>query len=550
MSVKCLVRCGMAVALVTGSASGAPPAIDELIDGVVARATAVYQAQVDFTMTEKQQPVTDAAQEVRSDRYALSMAGPDWLLRYADSPNLIMKHDDVTLRYYETESRSGSINRSLHIDAPRTLDHAAGDNAAYTSLRHGSFWYPSQVTYVDRHRATAQFIEEQTVAGVRAYALQWEVPGTDFDEAFLIIPPQIANQGQGLLRIYVAPDLGYALPRIEYRSVDNQVVKQFESSDFVQVDTDIYYPRRSQCVTSHSQLSYQTDFQVHDIRYVNDKLPQETFALQIPAQTRVRDSRPGLPKTVMILDQPQRLEDLETSLHLGLPVEPRNVLRTICCALNALAVISLIGLWLRKRISRSAFVALPIAASLIGQANASQAAAAPQFTWPQVQACIEQHRSHLQLCGPLSAMRALWRRGHHLNPPEILQRYRGVSRGGVRVQQVIDLCRQFERRTQAITCRKRNLSSLSTPCILLVNEGRHCIVLETIPDLSRTATIWDPSDLKLKTIPVDTLRQMWSGQAIVFGRHAWPAPVLVTVTIGSLTFALTQWLHRPRLLEG
>ena len=60
------------------------------------------------------------------------MAGPDWLLRYADSPNLIMKHDDVTLRYYETESRQlvglvGGVPDAI------TYEALAGDQTGPTS---------------------------------------------------------------------------------------------------------------------------------------------------------------------------------------------------------------------------------------------------------------------------------------------------------------------------------------------------------------------------------------------------------------------------------
>ncbi len=528
------------------AAAAAPPAIDELIDGVVARSTAVYQAQIDFTLTERHGPTVETAQQVRSDRYELSVAGPDWLLRYADSPNLIMKHDAVTLRYYETPSRRDGVDRSLHIDAPQTLDNAVGENAAYTSLRHGTFWYPAQATYVDRQRGKAQLVEEQRLAGVNTYVLQWQVDVLDFDEALIVIPPRIAKQRKGYLRIHVAPDLGFALPRIEYRAIDDETVKRFESSDFVQVDSDIYYPRSSQCITRHADQSFLTDFQVHDIRHVNQKLPGETFTLQIPARTRMRDSRPGLPTTVLVLDQPLHLDELETTLHLGSPVQSRSLLRVVCFILNAVAVLSLIVLWLRKRTLPSAFVALATATCLIGPAATIRAATPPEFTWPEVQARIDQHRSQLRLCGPLSAMRALSLLGHRVDPQDILQRCRGLPNAGMRVQQVIDLCREFDRRTRAVVCPAQDLRMLTTPCILLVNQGQHCVVLETIQGRSLTAVIWDPSDLKSKGIPFDTLRQMWSGQAIVFGRATWSSSALVCMTAGSTTFALVQWLCRRR----
>ena len=299
MQLDTFALLSMLVAVMAGlsSARAAPP-VDELIDGVVARSAAIYQAQIDFDVTEQQGARTDLLQQVRSDRYQLTVSGTDWLLRYADSPNLIMKRDAATLRYYETESSAGEKHRSLHFDAAKTLDEAQGDNPLFTVLRHGTFWYPVQAGFVDRGRDTARIVDQQTLAGVDTYALQWEVTGPDFDEALIVIPPQIARERKAYLRIYVAPALGHALPRIEYRTIDNTVAKRYESAEFTEIDHGVFYPRVAQCITDHPHQSFRTEFQVHDIQHVNQQIPSETFDIRIPARTRVRDSRPGLPRTV------------------------------------------------------------------------------------------------------------------------------------------------------------------------------------------------------------------------------------------------------------
>jgi hypothetical protein len=546
MKSDSLVLFSMMVAVAGMRLARAAPPKDDLIDGVVARSVAVYQAQVDFGVREREGADAESLREIRSDRYQLTVSGTDWLLRYADSPNLMMKRDAATLRYYETDSPDGKRYRSLHLNAAQSLEDAQGQNTLFTVMRHGSFWYPAQATFVDRERNSARLVDQQTLAGVDTYALQWEVAGPDFDEALIVIPPPIARQRKGYLRIYVAPALGYVLPRIEYRTIDDTVVKRYESSDFIEADRGIFYPRLARCATDHADWSFSTEFRVHSIQHVNQQIPAETFAIRFPAKTRVRDSRPGRPKTVFLLEEPMGIGNLESILTCASPRPSWSILRKACLGLNAAAVLSLIVLWVRRQYSKhrrtcliTVIMPLVFTARGLGQPMT-------ESTLQEVHQQIEHHQSLVRLCGPLSVIRAMSLLGHSVEVRSILRRYRGSQVSGVKLQQIIDLCRELDVSTRAVDCKGRGLRTLTFPCILLVNEGRHCIVLEDLVNQCRSAVVWDPSDLKRKTIPSFTVRQMWSGQAILFGPQPWSDSAVVLIAAGVFALTLAQMVHFTR----
>ena len=546
--------------------------LEELIDGVVARSAAIYQAQFEFEMEDKLGPSLETQQLERSSHYQLTVAGNEWILRHGGSPNLMMNREDASVRYYEAKDAQGNRQQSLHITAPLSLEAARGQNLLYTVPRHGTFWYPTQAAFVHQHRDAAQLVEQYESAGAQVAVLQWQISAEDFGEALLVIPPEIAKRRQGLLRVHVAPDLGSALPRIEYCSPDGNVAKRFECSDFVEIEEDLFFPHHTKCITWVADQVAVSEFRLRDIRFVNRSIPDETFAFPVPAQTRVRDARPGFPRTVFQLKTALPFEELETTLAPPRADSSWRPLCAVCLLINLLAVFTLLLVWLRKRsgcclsgclVGLAAVLLLDASAGAQAEAiddgtarrsirsaeaeswpfravyaRRAGSGAAHRFTLSEVLTCVNQHREFVRMCGPLSAVRALSSLGHRVDIEQTLQRYRNEKATGVRLQQVLELCREFDPRARAIRMTDQKLHRLTTPCILLVNDGRHCIVLESLRRQLGVATIWDPSDLQSKTISVQRLRAMWSGQAILFEYHGWSSSAMALITAGSTTLAL------------
>ena len=130
---------------------------------------------------------------------------------------------------------------------------------------------------------------------------------------------------------------------------------------------------------------------------------------------------------------------------------------------------------------------------------------------------ITAHRRLIRMCGPLSATRMLALSGSTANPDHVLAQYLDSGQSGIPVREVIQICKKYGLHGKAIVSRHHSINSLPVPCILLVHDDQHCIVLEAIDPRRGTARVWDPSVLKSKQVGLNGLNQIWSDKAIVFG---------------------------------
>jgi hypothetical protein len=316
---------------------------------MLARSQLIQTIQVGFEMIEKRGAASDALGTVRTDRCELTVAGNDWILRYGASPNLIMKRHDATVRYYETDSPDREPYRALHIQAPERLDDLIYRNPLFSVIRHGTFWFPSQARFVRKRREEVVELGPRTIDGMATYGLQWNVTSDDFDEALLVIPPRIAEELTGKLRLYVASQLGHTIPRIEYVADDGEVVKRFDTRDFVEVDDGLFFPRSTRYETRHAKERYVREYQILQVRYANQRLPDSVFAVDVPSHTRVRDSRPGVPETVFVLDQQTDFEQLDKTLVRDAAVSTWSLWRIVCLVANGLLATGLVLSWMLRR---------------------------------------------------------------------------------------------------------------------------------------------------------------------------------------------------------
>jgi hypothetical protein len=84
------------------------------------------------------------------------------------------------------------------------------------------------------------------------------------------------------------------------------------------------------------------------VSYVNQRLPAEVFSLQIPAGTRVRDSRPGVPTSVFYLSEQSQFDDLNRALDPA-SSPATNWTRRLLLAANCLFVILCLAIYVFKR---------------------------------------------------------------------------------------------------------------------------------------------------------------------------------------------------------
>lgn len=191
-------------------------------------------------------------------------------------------------------------------------------------------------------------------------------------------------------------------------------------------------------------------------------------------------------------------------------------------------------------------------ASLFGQIAAAAASAASPaapraeagFGWPQIEQRIADHRQHVRLCGPLSAARALRLLGHPLDVSALAHSWKRGDPRGVSLQTVVDICRRYEPTSRAVHVAPTDISSLSLPCILVVNQRQHCVVLQRLLADDRKAEIWDPSDGRVKQFAVSILKSNWDGDAITLTDSGSQERRLWLGSVGIVTLVVALWTYR------
>jgi hypothetical protein len=148
------------------------------------------------------------------------------------------------------------------------------------------------------------------------------------------------------------------------------------------------------------------------------------------------------------------------------------------------------------------------------------------YTWPQIERQIARHREHVRSCGPLSAVRSLRLLGQPVDIQSAMQQFRDPDPRGVPVEQVLRLCQDYRPGARLVRLPGKQFHRLTTPCILLVNQGKHALVLQSPVGATRVAEIWDPSDMRVKTVPLEQLSQQWTGDAILLRPRPWMSSVL------------------------
>jgi len=139
--------------------------------------------------------------------------------------------------------------------------------------------------------------------------------------------------------------------------------------------------------------------------------------------------------------------------------------------------------------------------------------------WSELEETIRLHRDRVRMCGPLSAARVI--QGWGLKVKEgFWEEARGrLSAEGVPLRQVVDWCREATSAARGVffagELDEGRVRRLSVPCIVVVNDGHHCLVLESVSADRGIVHVWDPSDLQSKAMPMAQLLQMWNGAAIV-----------------------------------
>jgi hypothetical protein len=189
-----------------------------------------------------------------------------------------------------------------------------------------------------------------------------------------------------------------------------------------------------------------------------------------------------------------------------------------------------------------ALSALSAVSALAGQGQVEPAAGGETFEWPQIERQIEWHRDRSRACGPLSALFVLQQLGHQVNVSDTLQQFTPIDDDGVPLADVLSLCQKYEPRSRLVNIADKQWRQLVCPCILVVNDRHHSVVLQSYSTVRETAAVWDPAEMTVKTLPLEQLQATWSGEAILFTAFPWPSILVGTANTLMLSALLYgQW---------
>jgi hypothetical protein len=129
------------------------------------------------------------------------------------------------------------------------------------------------------------------VGGIDTLAIEWDVPKAAQSRAFHSTPAPWSDEGR--LRIYVASQLGFVLPQIEFVDADGRVATRFSAEDFKQVGAGLFFPRLCQYRTfpDRNRPGHYLQYEILQVKDVNEEIPEEAFVVDVPAGTFVSDHR-------------------------------------------------------------------------------------------------------------------------------------------------------------------------------------------------------------------------------------------------------------------
>lgn len=156
---------------------------------------------------------------------------------------------------------------------------------------------------------------------------------------------------------------------------------------------------------------------------------------------------------------------------------------------------------------------------------------------------MEQSRQLLELracCGPLALARSLHVLGREEDFGSLLDRFRTKSEDGIQFTELVKVAQVHCPDVQAVRITADGLRNVPFPAILLVNQRKHCVVLEAITD-GGDVLVWNPSALDTIRMTRADLSSMWDGEAILFSvpnTPSWPNVLLAAVTGVNLVLAV------------
>lgn len=295
------------------STSPADLRVPDLVDGMLARAEAIYSGH--FTAIRSTGFRAHPKSRASRGPYTFSLSGDDWARRTTwDAGSLVVNRNHQTMRLWRNPPDSEGTRHHGALFGPPTAPRLAEGNTS--PFYAGTFWSDDMLGFVRRHRGDARHTGRREVAGAITDVLEWEISADQRHEVMKSSNPLIVGRG-GILRVYIAEHLGYALPLIERVNPENITACAFESSDFREVADGIWFPFTSCKQWFDPSPAFYEEYVFTAVTDVNREIDNGHFAFAVPAGTTVVDERDPAEPTTVVIGREAGALDIEKAVRLA-----------------------------------------------------------------------------------------------------------------------------------------------------------------------------------------------------------------------------------------
>jgi hypothetical protein len=242
--------------------------------------------------------------------YLFSLSGDDWARRALNEKNVIVNRDNQRMSLYpHPKNDDGTRDYGAQFRPPVNIRKVEGDTSPFFA---GTFWLQETLDFVSSRRDRMTQAGVETIDHIETVVLEWPIAASD---VFKVLPEANGVTGAGgTLRVYAAPSLGYALPRIEIVGTNGKVGCRFESSAFKQVAPGLWFPMKSTWQWYDPKPAFYEEYEFSKVALVNKRLPKEHFEYSVPAKTRVADMRDPVSSAIITVESEKDQAALEALL--------------------------------------------------------------------------------------------------------------------------------------------------------------------------------------------------------------------------------------------
>ncbi len=286
LSAVCLAPLGVATEGKTGQRREQDGFTESIVKGTIARGEAVFSGRIEYHL---KCGFANRQRTVRDDDYRLSFSGTSWALRFSNGAAHI-SHRGKFIAFEKAPQSDGRVDHSATIETERRIDKTRPIPPYYA----GTVWFESTKKFIRSNAASARTVGKGDVDGVPVEIIEWlvgkEQAVSRTASPFYSLDAELVKGG--ILLLYVAPQLGYALPRIEHVRLDGSVQARFDSRGFKEVTPGIFFPR--ECSLQYFGPGGGGAYErvtLKRVEKINEPIPEEDFLVEVPVGTTVGDAR-------------------------------------------------------------------------------------------------------------------------------------------------------------------------------------------------------------------------------------------------------------------